>query len=437
MTSLIDTVLSYLSPAVTSAAANQLGESESAITKAMKGIAASIFAGMIGKSNDASAWGNLFHSLSDSKNAGFLNNITSLITGGNLAHNDPKDISGKLIGALFGDKTANLLNSVSQFGNLKPGSASALLGLAGPIVMGVLGKKIASDNLNADGLKRLLWSQADDIRAAAPAGVSDMFGLGKLADLAKPVERVATAATSHIGAATTAAASTAAAAKAGMPAWLWAIPAVLGLGLVGWLLTRGDRTKVEATAPTETVVASAPVEPTPVAVEPAAPVEAPIIASIEPSVTEFTRDFGGFLLRGAPQGVEAKLIAFIESGQAPCTDPQCWFTFDRLTFESGSARLDMAKSQEQITNIAEVLKAFPGIQLKIGGYTDNTGSNETNMKLSQERAQAVVDAVAALGIAPTRLVAEGYGPQFPIADNATEEGRAQNRRIDVRVRERG
>jgi outer membrane protein OmpA-like peptidoglycan-associated protein len=86
--------------------------------------------------------------------------------------------------------------------------------------------------------------------------------------------------------------------------------------------------------------------------------------------------------------------------------------------------------------MAAILKAFPGIQIKIGGYTDNTGSQEMNMKLSQARAEAVAKAVAALGVDAARLDAEGYGPQHPVASNDTEEGRSQNRRIDVRVKAR-
>jgi len=429
MTSLIDTVLAHVTPSAANAAASHLGESDAAVTKTIKAIAASILAGMLGRTNDANALASLFSALADPKIAGFLNNVSGLIGGGNLAQNDPRDIAGKFVGAIFGDRTASLLNAVSQFGNLKPGSASSLLGLAGPVVMGVLGKRIAADNLDADGLKKLLASESDAIRAAAPAGIAEMFGLGKLADMPP----AAAAATASAGAAAATAASSVAAAKTGAPAWLWAVPAALGLGVIAWLLTRGDANKVEAAAPTETVVAVNEAAPT----AGAAPAEAPIIASIEPVATEFSRDLGGFELKGASDGVEAKLIAFIESGKAPCTDAECWFTFDRLTFRSGSADLDMSMSQEQIANIAAILKAFPGIQLKIGGYTDNTGSEAANKALSEARAKAVVAALAALGVDPARLSAEGYGPQFPVADNATEGGRAMNRRIDVRVRDRG
>lgn len=207
--------------------------------------------------------------------------------------------------------------------------------------------------------------------------------------------------------------------------WLLALPAIMITSLFALQMLwsqQADRAASAAPAPIAEPVAEPAAD---AATEPVA--EAP---------AEFVRDLGGVELRGAADGVESKLVGFIESGAEPCTDPQCWFTFDRLTFKTGSAEIDMEKSAAQIENIHRILQAFPTIQLKIGGYTDNTGSDETNMALSQARAEAVVAAVAALGSAPERMDAEGYGAQFPVATNDTEEGRAQNRRIDVRVRQR-
>ncbi len=147
----------------------------------------------------------------------------------------------------------------------------------------------------------------------------------------------------------------------------------------------------------------------------------------------FTADVGGVELTGAADGVEAKLLSFIESDAAPCKEATCWYSFDRLTFNTGSAELDMDKSAAQLANITQILNAYPSIELKIGGYTDNTGPEEANMAISQQRAEAVVTALTASGIAADRLDPEGYGPAHPVASNDTAEGRAQNRRIDVRV----
>jgi outer membrane protein OmpA-like peptidoglycan-associated protein len=88
---------------------------------------------------------------------------------------------------------------------------------------------------------------------------------------------------------------------------------------------------------------------------------------------------------------------------------------------------------QEVTNIAEILKAFPNVELKIGGYTDNVGKEELNQKLSADRAFNVVKALVEQGIDSNRVVAEGYGSKYPVAANDTEEGRAQNRRIAVRV----
>jgi outer membrane protein OmpA-like peptidoglycan-associated protein len=130
-------------------------------------------------------------------------------------------------------------------------------------------------------------------------------------------------------------------------------------------------------------------------------------------------------------GVENKLIAFIDDPQRP-VDDKTWFSFDRLTFETGQAALK-PESQEQLKNIAEILKAFPKVTMKIGGYTDNTGDPQANLRLSQQRADAVMAGLVQLGVDAGRLKAEGYGQEHPIADNSTPEGRAKNRRIDIRV----
>lgn len=433
MPSLIETIQGYLTPSMIDDAASQLGENPSAITKAMGGLVPTILAGMLGKASDDVALSRMHTSLNDAATGGLLDRLGGLVAGGNLARNDPKDMAGAFLGMLFGDKIGAIISAITSFAGLKTGSASGLLGLAGPLVMGALGKKVRDSGLDASGLKRLLGDERSLIGKAVPAELSGLLGLAGF-DAVKPAPRA-----DHVApaAATIAAASAAKTARA-TPAWLWAIPVALGVGLVGWMLTRGDKTdRIAKSEPT--VVEHAAEEPAVIAEAPVATTEpAGTIYSVEPvaGADGFVKTINGFELRGAADGVESKLVGFIESNQAPCTDAACWFTFDRLTFKTGSAELDMEKSQAQIENIHRILEAFPNVQLKIGGYTDNTGSDETNRALSEARAEAVVAAVAALGADKSRMDAEGYGAQFPVASNDTEEGRAQNRRIDVRVRQR-
>jgi outer membrane protein OmpA-like peptidoglycan-associated protein len=86
-----------------------------------------------------------------------------------------------------------------------------------------------------------------------------------------------------------------------------------------------------------------------------------------------------------------------------------------------------------LQNLVTILKAYPNLRLKIGGYTDNIGSHKANMRLSQNRADTVTRELSSMGIAADRLESEGYGDRYAIADNSTEEGRARNSRISMRV----
>jgi outer membrane protein OmpA-like peptidoglycan-associated protein len=86
--------------------------------------------------------------------------------------------------------------------------------------------------------------------------------------------------------------------------------------------------------------------------------------------------------------------------------------------------------------VAEIMKAYPKVKAKIGGYTDNTGDPDSNLKLSQDRATNVMNELVVLGVVSDRLTAEGYGGQHPVADNSTDTGRQQNRRIALRVTEK-
>ncbi len=130
------------------------------------------------------------------------------------------------------------------------------------------------------------------------------------------------------------------------------------------------------------------------------------------------------------KGFEYKLVDFIEGDDEVSKDN--WFDLRRIVFTTGSTNLD-EHSMAQIENVAKILKAYPNVHLKIGGYTDNTGNADNNKKLSAKRAEAVVNALVEKGIDASRLSSEGYGSEHPIASNDTPEGRELNRRVAGRV----
>ncbi|NIF06001.1 sodium-translocating pyrophosphatase [Chryseobacterium sp. Tr-659] len=114
-------------------------------------------------------------------------------------------------------------------------------------------------------------------------------------------------------------------------------------------------------------------------------------------------------------------------------DPNKWYTIENLYFETGSSDLK-AGYELQLNNLAEILNAYPNLKIKLGGYTDNSGNEDSNQKLSNLRAQTAKLKLLELGISADRVEAEGYGSQHPVCEaNDTDECKAQNRRIDVRV----
>ena len=90
-------------------------------------------------------------------------------------------------------------------------------------------------------------------------------------------------------------------------------------------------------------------------------------------------------------------------------------------------------AREKLAKVSGILLSYPNLKLQVEGYTDNTGSDEYNDKLSEERADAVRDYLMSQGVALTNISAAGYGKADPVADNSTASGRAENRRVQLVV----
>jgi OOP family OmpA-OmpF porin len=103
-----------------------------------------------------------------------------------------------------------------------------------------------------------------------------------------------------------------------------------------------------------------------------------------------------------------------------------------IHFGVGSATLAPGSSPA-LNEVAETLKRNPDLKVEIGGHTDNEGPARLNRKISLERAEEVKRYLAARGVPRTRMVTKGYGEVHPIASNRHAEGRAQNRRIELKI----
>lgn len=145
----------------------------------------------------------------------------------------------------------------------------------------------------------------------------------------------------------------------------------------------------------------------------------------------------GTKLQAFPGGIEDQLVKFIQSDEykngTNDTLKTKWFDFDDLNFKFGTGELE-ATSQRQLDNIVAILKAFPDVKIKIGGYTDKKGDDATNKKLSDTRAKAVKAKLEAAGVGAQVPEAEGYGEeQAKVAETATDAERAVDRKTSVRL----
>ena len=282
----------------------------------------------------------------------------------------------------------------------------------------VLGRQILKDSglpiISADTMAEA----AEKVVAATKTGVIKQAVVAAAVAAAAPVSAPVTAAvtsaaaSSAIPAATKVAAGAAAAAglaaaipvvtaavapakKSGLPWWLWAAVVLLA----AFLLQRGCSGKKEETV----AVPAAPVVTAPAALAASPAASAPAAAAPEPASA-----------------------AAVVAGKDVCKDK---IVPVNVKFVTNKDEIS-PESLSELAAVAKQLATCPAIKTQVEGHTDSAGSDASNLALSQKRADAVAAYMSSQGVAKERISAKGYGESKPIGDNATEEGRAKNRRVE-------
>jgi OmpA-OmpF porin, OOP family len=423
-----------LTPEMISKAANLVGEDAGSTATAMSGILPAVLGSVVSKAADADGASGIMSMLSSGgHDGGIMDNLGGMLGGGSGTDGIMSAGSG-ILTSLLGDKMGGIVSLISSFAGIKSGSASSLMSLAAPMVMGAIGKQVSGGNMGASGLMSLLAGQKDHIAAAMPAGLGDklggLLGMGSmLGGASSLVSGVTNSASKTVSEATNYASDVVEEASGGLPKWL--MPLLIGAAAIAGLLyfMKGcGKSPVEAVTSTMdsvSTMASAGMDSVASTAGSAVDAMKKLFKLKLPDGTEIE----------VPEGsLEDQIVKFIQD-DAQKIDKKTWFNFDRLLFDTGKSTLK-AESKEQIDKTVAILKAFPKVNIKIGGYTDNVGKEASNMKLSAERAAVVMDAIVAGGIDKSRLESEGYGALRPVSTNDTEEGRAMNRRIAISVRQK-
>jgi len=396
--SLMDSVTNMVTPELTRSLAAKLGEQPNAIQQGLQASSATLLGTLASKAQDSSFLGNIISLINRSGSA-----VGTSVGAGGAAAAPATDASAGFLQQLLGNNRAEIESKIAQSSGIKTASAGALLSTAAPMLMSSLASRFSGGSLNPSALGSMLSAELPNLRALIPAGLPGLSGLSSVASSAR-------------------AAVTQEAESSGNK---WLLPVLLGALVIGgliWYFMRGgsETVKDAANKATETATTAS--------------------TAVGDAAKSAVTALGEFFKRKLPNGVELnipklgienKLIDFIEDS-SKAADKETWFDFDRLLFATGSATLEPS-SQEQLQNVANILKAYPKVHVRIGGYTDSTGDAAMNLKLSSDRATSVMNELAKLGVDPARMDAKGYGVEHPVADNATEEGRAKNRRISLRV----
>lgn len=149
-------------------------------------------------------------------------------------------------------------------------------------------------------------------------------------------------------------------------------------------------------------------------------------------------EVNGAKLQAFQGGLEQQLVDFLSSGEyTKATDDEAlkekWYNFDNVNFKIGSSSELETGSEVQLANLVAILKAYPDVKIKIGGYTDKTGNEENNKKISQNRANFIKNELSKAGVGNQVVSAEGYGSEFAkVSADASDEERAIDRKMAVR-----
>jgi len=401
-TSVFSSLFNLLDSSTINEIAARLGESGQAVSKGLESSTASLISSLAGRSADPSSMSQMFRLITQAPSDLNVSNLVSAVTGAGGASSTTAsllDSGRKFVSLAFGSNQPSILDAIGKSSGLRAISVTNLLSMAVALLMTGLGRIVRSEHLSQEQLGRRLVDESAGIKGLLPSGLQYHFE--------RPTPA---AATSDLGTRPLAI-TTLPESRPSLPIWLWVIPALLLIPLFMWLFNRAHVRQVsEATQ--------------------AAAERARLGAA---SLGDFVvRRLPGNIALNVPQlGVESRLLEFIQDPYKN-VDEVTWFDFDRLLFNTDSAEL-RPESREQLRNIAAILKAYPNVRIKVGGYTNNTGDSQHTLKLSQDRADGVVTELINLGVEPARLEAQGYGNQYPVADNSTAEGRARNRRISMRV----
>ncbi|PUZ23869.1 Outer membrane protein OmpA [Chitinophaga costaii] len=393
----VTAIKKYLPENVVAQAAQYYGETPANVQKGIDAIIPVSLLGLL-QQVEGGHMASLVDYSHDAFKSGILENVSNVFnhTGGGIP-----SLAPSLLSEVFGSRLGTIANSITTSIGLKGSTTSALLGTILPLALAVIHKHVNENDMSAGAIASLLAQQKKEVASSVPPEINLQQLLG---DAAPVINR-----------------------PNGLPATRktnWAGPLLIGLlliiGVWYWLRSCNQPNASKPISDTITTTDHSTGTDTVVTLR-----SAPLQLTLP----------NGVKIDALKGGIEDRLIAFIKD---PYTEAgkDIWFDFNTLNFTFGTANI-LPSSRTELENIAQILKAYPKVKIKIGGYTDRVGEEAANKKLSQARAEAVAKALREEGVGSQVTGAEGYGSQYAkYAADAPEADRIKDRRISVSVREK-
>ncbi len=428
-----------------------VGEKEEKVSVAIEGLIPTIVGGLMKRVANEAGANTLMNVIQKGNHDGsILKEINHIIQ-------DKEKFSalcstgGGLVSMLLPDKKSSIATMISQFAGVRNSSATSLLAFVTSIVVGKLGSIAKNQNLDKFGLANALLDEKSTLLDETPESLQprmiDVLGLSTF--MSQEIKPIQYAAAGPIKTSTTQTQSTSKAPADSvsystkeydeestfkLPSWLFpVIGGAVVLGGLGYFLSTVDWSSLSAgSGSTEDTTQIEQVTNAAIDTTTNADTAKVDSAAIAPPVAENQVSVAlpsGEQLSLVPGGFNHSFTKYLSDSSSKAGKI---FTFDNLNFESNTTNL-VAGSEKTVTDLAKIMTAYPRVQVKLTGYTDNTGDSLMNKKISIKRAFAVRNLLVGAGISDIRIDFAGKGSANPVASNATEEGKARNRRLEMKV----
>nr|WP_051698025.1 OmpA family protein [Prevotella sp. 10(H)] len=309
---------------------------------------------------------------------------------------------------LLGDKAADFTAPIAEKASISKVATNRLVSMITPVVSGFLGNKLVRENWTMDRLMLELKKERDRFVPFIPADLISSFGLSSVlnSDKVTPVEEKS---------------------KGGMGWLVWVLLAVALIVLFFWWRSckDSDRDMDRNAAVVTDTISSAPADN-----------DRQMNAMNDRTSMEFALpDSSKF--QAYKGGVEEQMLKYLQSGDyknAKDDDlKDKWFEFDNVAFEFGSSTELKPESKAQLNNIIAILKNYKDAKIKVAAFADKKGSEEANMKISQERAKTIENMLEKGGAGSQVVKIQGYGDEYAKhSASDSNEQRAEDRDIALR-----